>query len=309
VDELLSLLTRYPYWPHRPRASSVEQHAAFARASLQGAELVRHHRGSILVAAVARQTLGWDTEKLGVPSARLSVIVDPDSVEVTASIVGEALASATSAGFGYLFTRVDARELATVQHLERAGFRTVDAIVSQYLRVGVQPGVSAAPSGIAVREATAADAALVEEMTDATLTQSRFHSDPLVGVEKARAMYREWARNSVSGLNELTLIAEVDGVPAGFLSCKDVRGAREAYGYGYCRIELVAVLEAFRGTGAVQALTANLLARCPAHGWALCGIGTQISNATALRAYGKAGFTPGDAIFSMRWRADDARHG
>lgn len=304
MDELLALLERYPYWPHPPRAATRAQHARFAQSGLRGAEITEHRSAERLEAAVARHHLPWDTEKLGFPAARVAFVIPPNATCGFEVPVRATIERARADGYGSLFTRVDAGELGLVQALEAAGFITVDAILSQYIQVPEAGALPAAREGVTVRIATAADADLLARITDASITQSRFHGDPKIGVPRARELYREWARNAVNGLNDLTLIGEVRGEPAGYLSGKDVKGALDAYGFGYCRIELVAVLDGFRGTGVVQAMTARLLAECPSRGWGLCGIGTQISNVRAIRAYAKAGFAPGDSIFSLRWRRD-----
>jgi GNAT superfamily N-acetyltransferase len=306
MSERLALLERYAYWPHPPRGATREQVARFAFGSLTQATWTEVRSATRLEAAVARLHLAWDSEKLGVPGARIACIVPDDAACSPSAPIRAALADARTAGYGYLFTRVDAAELRTVQALEAAGFQTVDAIVSQYIRIPDAPPSFVPPAGVHIREATSDDADSLATITDASITMSRFHCDPWVGLERARALYREWARNSVRGLNDYTVVAEIDGGPVGFLTVRNVPGAKEAFGFGYGRIELVAVLEGHRGRGIVHAMTARLVADCPSKGWGLCGIGTQFSNVRAIRAYAKAGFAPGDAIFSMRWVQDAA---
>ena len=148
-----------------------------------------------------------------------------------------------------------------------------------------------------------ADASSLASITDASFTESRFHGDPWVGEARARAIYRLWASNLARGLNDVTLVAHQADSVVGFLSAKGVAGAREAFGFGIGRIELVAVAEQHRGLGVVAALTSRLIEESPARGWSLLGIGTQTSNVRAMRAYARAGFAPGDSIFTLRWLA------
>ena len=77
-------------------------------------------------------------------------------------------------------------------------------------------------------------------------------------------------------------------------------GAREAYGHGYGRIELVAVAARAQGRGVVAALAGPLFDEACARRWDVLGIGTQISNVRAIRAYQRVGFIPGDSIFTLR---------
>jgi dTDP-4-amino-4,6-dideoxy-D-galactose acyltransferase len=297
VTDLLKLLDRYPYWPHVPRGVSATQVARFAEATLRGGVVTFGDAG-----AIVRLDAPWDTEQLGVRAGRIVPVIPPESAPGAAQLVAASLADADRDGYRYLITRVDAGDVATVQHLEAAGFRIVDAILSQYLRVAEAHAPPPSP-GVSIRAVKVEDGDALARTADESFTQSRFHCDPFVGLARARALYRMWASNLARGLNDLTLIAEVDGDMVGFLSVKSVPCAPEAYGFGIGRIELVAVKESHRGRGVVRALTARLVELAPGRGWALLGIGTQASNVRAIRAYQRVGFTPGDSIFTLRWLA------
>ena len=309
MRERLALLERFPYWPHAPRDASRADVARFAYGLVDDAEFEEHRdEAGALLAFAARQHLAWDTEQLGLRAARVAFVIDERSDRLHDRVVADAIAKAEADGYGYVFTRIDAGDLRTVQACERAGFVTVDAILSQYIEVARAPAVEL-PGDVEIVEATSDDAERMSALVDGTLARSRFHDDPRFGPERGRALYRTWAANCVRGLNELTLIARIDGHDAGYLTVKDNKAARAGFGWGYGRIELVGVLDGYRGRGVVGALTAALLARCDRFGWTRLGVGTQTWNVAAIRAYQKAGFVPGDSIFSMRWRIDDAAHG
>jgi len=305
MSELEQLIARYPFWPQAPQSATLAQIARFAMAGLSQPHLTELRSASRLEAAVARVDLPWDTQQLGLQSARMAVIVPPERAGDGRALVARARAEAEAAGYRYLFTRVDARDIATVQDLEANGFRTVDALTMQYLWTASAPALEDVP-GIVIREARAADGDALAAISDACLVVSRFHCDPLVGAERARAIYRTWLRNGLAGLNDLTVVAvdDASGEIIGFLSAKDIAGTRQAFGWGFCRIELVAVMERFRGRHVVRALTRRLLDAAPARGWDLVGVGTQNANVRALAAYARSGFVAGDAIFSLRWRPD-----
>ena len=303
-DALHDVLVRYPYWPHAPRGSTPEQVATFAVASLAGGSVHGWPDDAAPRAFAVVHETPWDSQKLGVRAARLSLIVPPDAADGAAPLLAGVIAAADADGVGYVVARLDAGDVHSTQVLERQGFVLVDAILSQYLAVGGAP--PAPPSGaVAVRTAQAADAARLEELSDECFTMSRFHWDPWIGIARARAIYREWARNIASGQDDVDLVAELDGTIVGFLSCKDVPGMRAAYGFGQGRIGLVAVAAAARGRGVVGAMTSELVARAPSFGWDLLGIGTQIANVRAIRAYQRTGFAPGDSIVTLRRRPGD----
>jgi GNAT superfamily N-acetyltransferase len=301
IPGLLELLERFPSWPHAPRGAAPSQVARFAASILGGARLIGWPDDERPRAVAALHDAPWDSEKLGVASARLFVVVPPDAADGTAALLDRALAAADAAGARYLVTRIDAGDVHVVQALEQRGFIVVDAILSQYLRPAESPPI-AAPPDVHVRAAIPADGPALAALADESFTMSRFHWDPWIGPERGRAIYREWAHNIARGLNDVNLVAEIDGGVIGFLSCKDVPQARPAYALGYGRIELVAVAPPARGRHVIAALTARLVAECASaeRRWDLLGIGTQIANVRAMRAYQRVGFAPGDSIFTLR---------
>jgi ribosomal protein S18 acetylase RimI-like enzyme len=228
--------------------------------------------------------------------------VPPTARTGAEALVAHALAAADAAGYRYLITRLDALDLAIVQILEQAGFIVVDAILSQYVRPH-ETTPTHAPNGVTVRAVEPADSDALAALSADAFTLSRFHNDPALGASLGREIYREWGANLARGLNDLTLVAEIAGAVAGFLSCKDMTAARSTYGFGYGRIELVAVAEQARGRGVVAAMTARLFAEATGgFDWRVLGIGTQIANVRAIRAYQRVGFVPGDSIFTLRRR-------
>jgi dTDP-4-amino-4,6-dideoxy-D-galactose acyltransferase len=290
--ELSELVERHPLWPHVPHEATPAQVARFAGSVLVGARRFGDRDG-----LVALHDSSWDAAKLGVRSGRIFVVLPPDSRRPE-QVLTDALAAIDADGYRYLLTRVDANDMRTIQLLEQAGFILVDAILSQYLWTD---HVAPAPPGPhTVRRATPADAERLAVLVDESFTMSRFHCDPWIGLDRAREIYRDWGRNIAKGLNDVNLVVEVDGAVAGFLSCKDIVESRSAFGYGYGRIELVAVDARARGRGCVQALTVRLVEESAVHDWRRLGIGTQISNVRAIRAYQRAGFVPGDGIVTLR---------
>lgn len=297
-SKVVELLERFPKWPHAPLGARPAQVAQFASAVLQGSTFHGWPDDHSPRAVVALQSAPWDSEKLGVPAARLFAIVPPDESAAASQLLSRVLEYADRAGLRYLVSRVDAADLGAIQAMEKSGFVVVDAILSQYL----DPRTACAPSSseLQVRFAEPGDAEALAEIADECFTMSRFHNDPWIGGETARGIYRDWARNIARGLNDLNLVAVSDERVVGFLSCKDVPAARSTYRQGYCRIELVAIAPLARGRGGVAAMTRRLIDEAPARDWQRIGIGTQVANVQAMRAYQKVGFVPGDSIFTLR---------
>jgi ribosomal protein S18 acetylase RimI-like enzyme len=281
-------------WPLAPPGTPAQKAAWFAT-TLEGAAWVE--AGG---AAAARIATPWDSEQLGVPAARLVLLVPPAAAHMASTLVAQGIAEAVHAGVKYLVARVDASELAVVQQLEAAGFRMLDTIVSQYREVGPPPVVET--PGYVIRAAVPGDADALERLAGACFTDTRYHMDPWVGRTRASAIYGAWSAGCARGRNPFTAVACTDaGHVVAFLTAREVAGARDAYGRAHARVELVAVDERHRGRRLVDAMSSALLAAAPGLGWEVLGIGTQAFNTPAMRAYRRVGYAPADAVYTLRW--------
>ncbi len=265
-------------WPLAPPGTRAEQAAWFA-STLEGATWTE-----LGGAATARMPSPWDGEQLGVVCARLALVIPPSAARMTSTLVAQSLADATAAGVNYLVARVDAGDFAVVQELEAAGFRLVDTIVSQHMRVTVAPSI--VTPGYTIRAAVAEDVPAFERLSNDCFDDTRFHTDPWIGAKRARAIYRTWSAACARGRNPFSVVAvDENGEIAAMLSAREVPGSRAAFGCGHARVELVAVDPRHRGRRLVDAMTAALVEASPGLGWDWIGIGTQAANLPALRAY------------------------
>ena len=146
----------------------------------------------------------WLTERLGRPA--FTVDEDDDRLGTEP---------------GFYQAKVPTAQVARVQSLEDAGMRVVDVNVTLRRPAAPAPAVA---SG--VRDATAHDRPAVLDIAERDYSVSRFHLDPDIPDEHARALKREWADNYFAGSRgDRLLVAERDGAVGG-LSAGDRRGDR-----------------------------------------------------------------------------------
>lgn len=186
----------------------------------------------------------------------------------------------------FYYAKADTRDVALTHALTGGGMAVVDVSVTLGLEPAAACGLDDA-NEVLVRECDAADSAGVLDIAGRAFRYSRFHLDPLVPIELAHRVKREWMANYVrKARGEALLVARIDGRPAGFLAVIDATdGGRRAKA-----IDLIAVDEGARRRGVGGALVAAFIRRFS--GCAdLLQVGTQVANAPSLALYQRFGFT------------------
>jgi dTDP-4-amino-4,6-dideoxy-D-galactose acyltransferase len=138
--------------------------------------------------------------------------------------------------------------------------------------------------------------ALIHISRDA-YTQSRFYNDPYLSREKSSLLYQTWIRRScLEGFADVVWVAEHEGQPAGYVTCKLDHDQREG------SISLVGIAEQARGQGVGQALIFHALDWFAGQGMQRVSVVTQGSNIAAQRLYQKCGFlTRSVQLWYHRW--------
>jgi GNAT superfamily N-acetyltransferase len=222
--------------------------------------------------------LPWDSEFFGVEVAR-----------VEAPLGDGVVAAAAAAGMRCLYLLADAGDGATTRAAEDAGFHLVD------IRVTFTRPVEPVVPGLAARDAVVGDLPALIAMSAGMFGDSRFYADPGFARERCDALYAAWITGSVERrLAERTLVIELDGAIAGFISWRGEDGAGS--------IGLVGVGEAWRGRGVGQALVAHAIALSAAAGHGRITVVTQGRNRASQRLYQRAGFvTDAVALWYHAW--------
>lgn len=191
--------------------------------------------------------------------------------------------------------KVPSDGVATLASLTAAGFQVIDTGVQLDRRNRVACLDTLPPRGAwRVREAVAGDRAAVERVSGDNLTTSRFHLDPQIDRQAATRLKRAWAGNFFEGRRgQRLLVVDGEAGVGGFLLTLE-KGPEGV-------IDLVALDPALRGTGALAGLIDAWVAAAPAleH----LRVGTQISNVSSLRAYGRLGFRIYGTAYVLHYHA------
>ena len=237
--------------------------------------------------AVEVRRLDWETEFFGAQMGALVVAGSADGSELLgqsdalARVLRSALRDAELDGYRHLSLRISADDLPAIWAAERAGLRLMDIAVDLVYRFGA----AESPTPLReVRQATPADAPAMRAMTAGAFGLTRFAVDPFFAAWQVDEFYATWATNLFNGLADHVVVADVDGRPAGFVSCK-----RLSNGDG--RIPLVATSRAFRRQGIARDLLAAALAWFRGAGCTTVYVKTQVANAPAVALYERASFT------------------
>ena len=156
------------------------------------------------------------------------------------------------------------------------GFRPVDVSLSFARAVRASGEIASQVWSGGVRLARPEDEAEVRRIAAESLTTSRFHLDPTIGLDLAARIKSEWAGNFFSGKRgQAMVVAEKGGQMAGFLLF--------VYSEKALVIDLLAVDEPYRRQGAGAAIIAFAEANLP--GFTTLNVGTQAANTGSVRFY------------------------
>jgi L-amino acid N-acyltransferase YncA len=316
VDELPDIEPLIHAFPHKPyrnyRALSRRRQDEVLRAELVsalqsvggfgfvGAE------GDARAAALVRP-LPWDSEFFGLSMARITYVLhDSETPRSTVQAVIEAaLDQCKVRGVDHLSVRVDVADADTIQVLEQAGFRMVDALATYIYHHKREPPEPLKEMGL-VRPFQAEDAEQILEITrDAYRDfRGRYHLDPHLPDARSSELYVEWARKACAGeWADVVLVTENgQGYIHGWASYRRIEPVSSVSetvicggGLGACRRDK---------PGAYAGLIRAATERIHASG-ALTECQTQLFNFPTIRVYEAVGTQFVRAEYTLHaWLAD-----
>ncbi len=175
----------------------------------------------------------------------------------------------------FYFAKVATDRVFDVQALAALGFVVVDTNVT--FELAAEPTLV---SSVDVGDIQPGEEEATLAIAGSAFRYSRFHLDPLVGLDLAHHVKREWIANYVKRVRgDTLLVARERGRVLGFLA--------PIVAHGTAVIDLVAVAPDANGRGVGSALCAAFSARY--RGMPRI-VGTQIANVPSIRLYTKLGF-------------------
>jgi GNAT superfamily N-acetyltransferase len=233
-------------------------------------------------AAVAVAPERFDSDALGVRIGRI-VHASAPSVECFERLFAEVTRRAQYTGYEQVLRRTALSNLPEIWALEHSGFALMDVGVTFALRL---TGPFDAPTyeGLGIRRSTDEDIARIVDVMVREPWGSRYESDPAYDAARVRELRSRWLWNSHRGRADCVLVGEIEGRPAGYVTCRVDRDSNDG------EIELVGTLAEFRGRHVASRVIAHALSWFSTR-TRLVTVRTQATNVAAARLYEGAGFT------------------
>ena len=223
--------------------------------------------------------LPWDSAMLDLDCRQLHLF--PDGTPFRSDFGAEV----ERLGGEFLFTRVEAADVASLHAFQGAGFAVVESLVT--FALPVEGGEAGAES------LGEADEAAAVAIMRASFVDGRYLVDPTIPREVGMRAYETWASNAVGGrLGDAALGVRDEGGLAGFVTLSLDREAERVADVRIASVGLIAVRPDAQGRGVGRALMRSALAWCADERVATLTVGTQTSNVPAQRLYTGLGFRP-----------------
>jgi dTDP-4-amino-4,6-dideoxy-D-galactose acyltransferase len=236
--------------------------------------------------------LEWDTHFFGVKIGR--VLTDTLSPDVVSSI--DLWCRENQVRCLYFLARAD--DALTSRLAEDNGFHLVDVRIA-FIHQG-RTRVSTTSKGESftgvLRRAMPADIPLLQRITLDNYRDSRYYYDDNFPLHLCNALYETWIRVSCEGYATAVLIAELDKIPVGFITCHlDSESSRGSIG-------LVGISKEVQRRGIGVALISEAIKWFHAKEAEEIAVVTQGRNIAAQRFYQRCGFlTESVGLWYHKW--------
>lgn len=217
----------------------------------------------------------WETAFFGVKTARIAV------TRLDGALLRCILAECRACGVHVVHYLADADDDESVRAAEQAGFHLVDVRLTFEWRASPLPR---ALSGCTIREYCEDDLPALQEIARTSYRQTRFYYDYHYPRERCDALYVAWITRSCQGGAARVIVAECDGVAAGFVTCEIGTGAAEGI------VGLVGVSALARGQGIGSIMITEAQRWFSEQGAQRVTVVTQARNISAQRLYQRCGF-------------------
>ena len=293
TTELLRRREEDGFNPPRPRQISkaqLEQELKLLANSDSFTTITRNSQGMLGCANWSR--LAWDSGQLGMPAARVELLVSTGSFEEAferkSALLKAVVEECRAQGVRYLTARVGASDLSTIRALTNASFDLLDGLLTFSLKLR-EAVPRPAKTGLEIRLYRPPDLDALLEITRSAYTCDRFHVDRALAPGVADRLYENWVRRSCSGQEaDAVMVASGQDKVLAFATCKLRRDSDARASTG--TIGLVATAEEARGLGIGSATLEAALDWFRQQSVEVVEVGTQMQNIGACRLYEQAGF-------------------
>lgn len=239
------------------------------------------------------EILDWDTDFFGFRIARASTdTLTPESVQSLDNFCHQNQVH----GLYFLSTIHDA---PTVRLAEANDFHMVDIRLTFEKKLPGNNQPLAEQGGdqtLIIRASRAEDVDSLVKISENSYVDSRFYFDTHFPRHLAEALYQTWIKVSCEGWAEMVLVAELDRLPLGYITCHVDREQKTG------KIGLVGVSSQAQGRGLGKELVNNASHWFAAQGMEKVTVVTQGRNLIAQRLYQRCGFiTQNIQLWYHKW--------
>ena len=309
---LRPLLEGAPYKPRRflkdvPKerlCDCWQEEVATALASPVGRAFVAEVDGQLAGFSVLGD-LAWESAILGRKMAavkHMAVRQGEEAARVSEALIRQGLQHARNGGYDFVLCKTYTDDAVTIHALERQGFLLMDTLLGFVFDLRKCPAaaqrVPVVPKGVELRIAGELDRAGLVEVAEGAFTAhfGRFHSDPRIGPEWGRTIYKRWIESCLDGWADWIVLAETSGRIAGFTAWKKPSEGETLHQLGLGHYSIAAVHPDFIGRGLFSALSdqgVNLMR----------GLATRIEAPTHVNNY-----PIHQGLIQMGWRIEEAQY-
>jgi dTDP-4-amino-4,6-dideoxy-D-galactose acyltransferase len=218
--------------------------------------------------------LAWDTEFWGERIARVE----------TRTVTSESLRTiddwCLDQGVACVYLLLDAADPTSTLAAERAGFFFTDVRVTFEADLGARRSWT---GHVGLRSARADDRDRLAHLARISHGVTRFFHDPHFDNERCGELYAQWMLSSLDGGADTIIVADADGVAAGYVTCEVEKDGELG------RIGLIAVEPSSQGRGLGLALCEAAFDWFAGAGATRAEVVTQGRNVAAQRVFQRAG--------------------
>lgn len=233
------------------------------------------------------QFLKWDSDFFGRRVARVnaSVLDEKKLMEINLWCRENSI--------DCLYFLADMIDKGTVTTAEIGRFHLVDIRVTMEKEIET-PVVKTKNTSMILRPAIPNDVPLLRKIAAKNHRFSRFYYDGNFPVELCDKFYETWIENSCNNFADAVIVADVDGFPAGYITCSLTNQTGQ--------IGLLGIEPSFQGKGIGNALLNGSLRWFTGQGVKKTVVVTQGRNISAQRLYQKNGFITADIkLWYHKW--------
>jgi len=235
IDEAIHFVSAHRFQPYKEYEIEDDRFAEFTKHVLSelssgGENLVlAAEEGARLVGILTLKKLAWDTDFFGMDMFDIDHIIAGESDDkhgVASRLIQSMLKRLRerNGGIPHISVRINTEDIPTVHELERHDFKLMTTLVTYSFDVAKQKMIDF-DAPCVLRDFTATDIQTLRQIsrdsfTSNSVATNRFVADASLPRDRVERLYSAWVENSCRGLADKVIVAESDGRPIAFTTCK-----------------------------------------------------------------------------------------